>query len=253
MPLDYATLKDYEPGGGKGLSEWFRPKPGDGGDERAYTVRVVLPEGLDFPFFDSQIHYFRWKDGFQSGACPRMSDEFCPACDMFFTLRLHANYSDGKGKELLRKLSPTTRVYTNVIVRGTDRVQVWSMPFKFSRDLKNQLIVYLEDKVDLTDPVKGHDLSFSVSKVGAVQQYGSITVRPRPVDIGVEDWQAQCHDLEAKAHSRMFTHDDVDDLIEKVLGDEAPNTIALYKEAKEDSAPSDSKKEDSGDAIGDEV
>jgi hypothetical protein len=251
MPLNYKALKEYEPGGGRGVSEWFRPKPGDGGADRSYTVRVLLQPDADFPFFDSQIHYFRWKDGFMSGACPRMSNEFCPACDMFFKLRLHPDYSDGKGKELLRKLSPTTRVYTNIVVRGVDRVQVWSMPFTFSQDLKNQLLVYLEDGVDLTDEKKGHDLSFTVGKKGAVQQYGSITVRPRASALDVEDWQAQCHDLEAKAHSRMFTKDDVDDLIEKVLGDEAASMIQLYLQSKEEEK--EEKKSSDDDDIGEAV
>lgn len=250
MGINYKALKDYEPGGGKGVSEWFKPKPGDDGKERQYSVRIVLPNGMDFPFFDSQIHYFRWKDGFTSGACPRMKGEYCPACDIFFTLRQHPEFGTDSGKQLLRKLSPTTRIYANVVVRGTDRVQVWSMPYSFAQDLKNQILVYLEDGVDLTDPSKGHDLSFVVSKTGAVQKYGGITVRPRPSDLGVDDWQAQCHNLEAKAHTRMFNTEEVEEHIEKVLGDEAASMVELFKTLKEEQKPTaDPEEGEIGEAV----
>lgn len=228
MPVDAKALRDYKIGGsGGGANEWFRPKPGASGSEQRYTIRLLLKAGESIPFFDTVIHYFRSKDGFMSGACPRATGDFCLACDMFFTLRLEFE-NDKANKELLRKVSPTTRVYANVIDRNVDRVQVWSMPFGVAGDLKNALETYLEDGVDLTDPTEGHDITFSVNKTGAVQQYSALTVRPKTSDVGVEDWEASCHDLEAKAHSRMFDDADIREQIEKVLGDDASSMLARY-------------------------
>lgn len=249
MPVDAKALRDYQMGKkGGGANEWFRPKPGPNGADIRYSIRLLCPPDKPIPFFDTVIHYFRSSEGFMSGACPRATGDYCLACDMFFTLRLEFE-NDQKNKALLRKISPTTRVYANVIDRNLDRVQVWSMPFGVAGDIKNALETYLEDGVDLTHPTKGHDLTFTVGKQGAVQQYSSITVRPKPSDVGVEDWEAQCHDLEAKAHSRMFTNDDIKEQIEKVLADDAASMLEMYENLRKEKK--EAKTDD--DEIGEEV
>lgn len=252
MPVDAKALRDYKPGGSGGANEWFRPKPGPGGAEQRYSVRLLCAPGESLPFFDTVIHYFRSKEGFMSGACPRAVGDFCVACDMFFTLRLEFE-NDKKNKELLRKIAPTTRIYANVIDRNVDRVQVWSMPFGVAGDLKNALETYLEDGVDLTEDETGHDLTFAVSKNGAVQSYSAITVRPKASPIEVEDWEAGCHDLVAKAHSRMFDDADVREQIEKVLGDDASSMMERYellaKNRKTDKAKDDADKDAPGESV----
>ena len=232
MGLNAKALRDYKPGntGGSGAAEWFRPKPNDDGSERRFNIRLILKPGDDLPFFDSVIHYFRSKDGFSSGACPRAFGEFCPACDMFFVLnRVFKDEKRKKESEILRNISPTSRIYTNVVVRGVDRVQVWGMPFGLATNLRGALMTYLEDDVDLTDPVTGHDIVFGCLKKGAVQQYSDVTVRPKKSPLDIEDWEAQVHDLEDKAHQRTFDADEVMVEVEKVLGDDYANFKEMYE------------------------
>jgi hypothetical protein len=231
MGLNAKALMNYKPGNsGGGANDWFKPRPGDDGSENRYSVRLILKPGDDLPFFDTILHYFRTKDEFSSGACPRAFGEFCPACDMFFVL--NKAFKDDKRKkeaQILRNIAPTTRIYTNVVVRGVDRVQVWGMPFGLATNMRNALMTYIEDDVDLTDPEKGHDLVFSCSKKGAVQQYSDVTVRPKPSKLDIEDWEAQVHDLEEKAHNRTFDADDVMEQVEKVLGDDYASFKEMYE------------------------
>jgi hypothetical protein len=234
MGINYAKLNKYEIGGGSGATEWFRPKPGGGpNNDGRFPLRLVLKPGEDMPFFDTKIHYFRSVDGFASGACPTVKGEACPACEMFFTLRLIPEFKDDNTMvQLLRKVAPTTRVYANIVERGVDRVQVWSMPYSVANDMRNNLLTYLEDGVDLTDPEVGRDMVISVTKQGAVQKYESVTVRPRATELDIDGWEAQCHDLEAKAHGRIFTVDDVLGQMESVLGSEAPTFFEALEASK---------------------
>ena len=231
MGVNAKALANYKVGGsGGGASDWFKPKPGSSGEENRYSVRMVLKPGDDLPFFDTVIHYFRAKDEFMSGACPRAFGRFCPACDMFFVLNRAFKEGDKKAEaKILRNIAPTSRIYMNVIPRGVDRVQVWGMPFGMATNMRNALMTYLEDGVDLTHPEEGHDLVFSCFKKGAVQQYSDVTVRPKASPIGVEDWEAQCHDLAAMAHQRTLDEDDVREQMEKVLGDDFASFTELYE------------------------
>lgn len=259
MGVNAKALANYKVGGsGGGASDWFKPKPGASGEDNRYSIRMVLKPGDDLPFFDTVIHYFRAKDEFTSGACPRAFGEFCPACDMFFVL--NKAFKDDKRKkeaQVLRNIAPTSRIYMNVVVRGVDRVQVWGMPFGVATNMRNALMTYLEDNVDLTDPENGHDLVFSCFKKGAVQQYSDVTVRPKASPLGVEDWEAQCHDLTEKAHQRTFDRADVEEQIEKVLGDDYASFKEMYELlAGERKAKSDAKveaKNPNGDLPGEEV
>jgi hypothetical protein len=258
MGIDYAKLNKYEIGGGGTASEWFRPKPGQGpNNDGRFPIRFVLKPGEDLPLFDTKIHYFRSSDGFMSGACPSVKGEPCPACDMFFTLRLLPEFKDNPTfSTLLKKVSPTTRVYANVIERGVDRVQIWSMPFGVANDIRNNLLTYLEDGVDLTDPTTGRDMVIVVTKNGAVQQYDSVTVRPRASEIAVDGWEAQCHDLEAKAHSRIFTADEIVDQMAAVLGDEATvffEALEATKPKVEATEPAEATTSDATEEIGEAV
>jgi len=253
MSLNYKALKEYKIGGSSGGGDWFRPKPNEDGSSRRYTFRLLATPGYELPFFDTTIHYFRAEGSFTSGACPRVTGDFCIACDMFFKLRLlHPFKGDNnKNMKILRKINPTTRVYANVIPRGVDRVQVWSMPYTVANDLRNALLTYLEDEIDLTDPENGRDLVLPVGKQGAVTKYEGVTVRPKASEVGVEDWEAQCHDLKEKAHGRMFSTDEVEEHVGACLGDSAADFFNLYKSATEvDKA---SKKEKDDGEIGEEV
>ena len=234
MGIDYAKLNKYKIGGAGEATEWFRPKPGGGpNNDGRFPLRLVLKPGDDLPFFDTKIHYFRSNEGFSSGACPTVSGEPCPACDMFFTLRLLSEFKDDQtSMQLLRKVAPTTRVYANVIERGVDRVQVWSMPYSVANDMRNNLLTYLEDGIDMTDETSGRDMVISVTKQGAVQKYESVTVRPRASAIDIPGWEAQCHDLEAKAHGRMLHTAEVVDHIASVLGDEATTFFSALEASK---------------------
>lgn len=253
MGLNYKALKEYKIGGSSGGSDWFRPKPNEDGSNRRYTFRLLATPGYDLPFFDTTIHYFRADGNFSSGACPRVSGDFCLACDMFFTLRLLDEFKgdNNKNMKVLRKISPTTRVYANVIPRGVDRVQVWSMPYTVANDLRNALLTYLEDEIDLTDPEKGRDLVLAVGKQGAVTKYGGITVRPKASEVGVEDWQAQCFDLKEKAHGKLFTTDEIEELVDGSLGDSAAEFLNAYRALK--AAAKEAKASEDDGEIGEEV
>jgi hypothetical protein len=220
--LNYDALSNYKIGGagGGGLKEWFRPKPTEDGGDNRFNIRLLLGPNDEFPFFDTSIHYFRTAEGFKSGACPRVNDDYCPACDMFFKLRLIPEISENKeNMKKLRNVSPTTRVYANIINDDSDKVQIWSMPYTAATELRNILLTYLEDGIDLTDPKEGRNVVFVVGKKGAVTQYKSFSARPLPTEVTIEDWEAQCHDLKAKAHGTVFTTEEVTSNMRGVLGD----------------------------------
>jgi hypothetical protein len=107
------------------------------------------------------------------------------------------------------------------------------MTFKVYEDLKNNLLTYLESGIDLTDPYTGRDMVVPVSKKGAVQNYGAISVRPEDSPLDLEGWEAQIHDLKAKALQRTFTDEELDNHIEGVLGGHLELAMEQYLMAKE--------------------
>ena len=240
MGIDLKALQDYEPGKGTGSSDWFKPKPGSDGATRRYKLRLLLKPGEGNPFYDAQIHYFRGEE-FLSGSCPRMEGQTCPACDLFWGVRAHARFKDNS-KELqpiLRKVSPQTRIYANVIEEDAGKVQVWSMPYGVASDLKNVILTHIEDEIDVTDPENGRGLVLGCSKTGAVQKYDGISVRPKATSIEVEDWDEQLFDLESMAKQRKLTTEQVQAAIEEVLGDDYTSFAAMAAEVAKSKAAVD--------------
>ena len=248
--LNYDALSKYKIGGTGGMKEWFRPKPKDDGEDNRFNIRLLLGPNDEFPFFDTSIHYFRTAEGFKSGACPRVTDDYCPACDMFFKLRLIPTVSENK--ELMKKLrnvSPTTRVYANIINDDADRVQIWSMPYTAATELRNILLTYLEDGIDLTDPIEGRNVVFTVGKRGAVTQYKSFSARPLPTAVEVEDWEAQCFDLKSKAHGTIFTTEEVTENMQGVLGSDFEAFTDILAGINRDSKVENATEELVGEAV----
>jgi hypothetical protein len=167
---------------------------------------------------------------------------------MFFALRLLPQFVGDDpqaktNKENLRNLGPQTRVYANVLNRDEGRIQVWSMPFGVYEDLKSNLLTYLEDGIDLTDPETGRDLVLSVSKKGAVTKYGSISARPKESPLGLDDgWEAQLFNLEEKALQRQFSGDEVEDHVEGALGEYYVSYVELFENATKLTEPKPAEK-----------
>jgi hypothetical protein len=254
MGIDLKELAGYEPGKGGGNSDWFKPKPGGDGSTNRYKLRVLLEPGKGNPLYDAQIHYFRGEQ-FLSGSCPRMEGQTCPACDMFWNVRNHPRFKDNS-KELqpiLRKISPQTRVYTNVIVEGSDKVQVWSMPYGVATDLKNVIMTHMEDGIDITDADLGRGIVLGVSKQGAVTKYDGVSVRPKAQAIEIEDWADQLFNLEDMAKQRKLTTEQVIEAINEVLGDDFDELFTMASEVAASKEKKDDKPQAKTSDLGEEV
>jgi hypothetical protein len=132
---------------------FFKPKPGK------YVVRI-LPSAYDkaWPIREVQFHY-----GFAKGPILALSNwgEADPIADFAKTLR---KSSDREDWELAKKISPKSRYFAAVIVRGEEHLgaRLW----EFGKLTNDQLlgIAADEDYGDYTDITDGRDFTIDATE-----------------------------------------------------------------------------------------
>ncbi len=232
MPVgksDLKALASFKPGGGGG-GNWYKPTPGT-----KARLRICPPytEDMNVPFLGMRIHYFDMGEGEQgvSGVCPAVDGGKCAACDLFWSVQGQIPKGDTDLKEAIRGIKPNDRTYINVVDRESGQILVWSMPWGVASNISTHFNTYAEDGVDLSDPVKGHDLIIPCNKRGRSYVFGNVSVAPRATLIGIKGWEDELHDLEAAARQRELTSEQVEEAVPATLGEFYDAIMLLNKEA----------------------
>ena len=234
---DLKALAQFKPGGGGGGSkDWYSPAPGPSGD-RLIKGRVCPPytEELKIPFVFNTVHYFdnAGENGRGlNGTCPRIGGGTCLACDFYWGVQGDIPKGQTDLKEAIRNIKQNDRMYCNWLDRETGIIQVWSMPYGLAKNIGMHFNVAADDDLDLSDPVKGHDLIIPVEASGRSYRFGNVAVARRATQLKVPGWEDMLHDLEALAHNRDLTEEEVETAVPLALGEFYDPLWAMYKPTK---------------------
>jgi hypothetical protein len=198
---------------------FFKPKPGK------YQVRI-LPSAYDkaWPIREVQFHY-----GFAKGPILALSNwgEADPIADFAKTLRKSADREDW---ELAKKISPKSRYFAAVIVRGEEHLgaRLW----EFGKLTNDQLlgIAADEDYGDYTDITDGRDFTIEATEDVVAGRKGikcNLRIKPKTTPISddatlVEKVLNEQPDI--LAINRRYTYDALKDILTKWLNPEEEAT-----------------------------
>jgi hypothetical protein len=198
---------------------FFKPKPGK------YQVRI-LPSAYDkaWPIREVQFHY-----GFAKGPILALSNwgEADPIADFAKTLRKSADREDW---ELAKKISPKSRYFAAVIVRGEEHLgtRLW----EFGKLTNDQLlgIAADEDYGDYTDITDGRDFTIEATEDIVAGRKGikcNLRIKPKTTPISddatlVEKVLNEQPDI--LAINRRYTYDALKDILTKWLNPEEEAT-----------------------------
>jgi hypothetical protein len=128
---------------------------------------------------------------------------------------------DDSLKKILLRIAPTNRVYCQVAVRGEEEetVKLWSIPPGGFRNLKTECDTQVEFEINVANPQSGKDLVITMTRLPMGAPYlKSVSAAPTQSEVGF-DWQSQAKDIEAAAHQREFSAEDVLEMIPDELGE----------------------------------
>jgi hypothetical protein len=198
---------------------FFKPKPGK------YQVRI-LPSAYDkaWPIREVQFHY-----GFAKGPILALSNwgEADPIADFAKTLRKSADREDW---ELAKKISPKSRYFAAVIVRGEEHLgtRLW----EFGKLTNDQLlgIAADEDYGDYTDITDGRDFTIEATEDIVAGRKGikcNLRIKPKTTPISedaalVEKVLNEQPDI--LSINRRYTYDALKDILTKWLNPEEEPT-----------------------------
>jgi hypothetical protein len=212
---------------------FFKPKPGK------YVVRI-LPSAYDkaWPIREVQFHY-----GFAKGPILALSNwgEADPIADFAKTLR---KSSDREYWELAKKISPKSRYFAAVIVRGEEHLgaRLW----EFGKLTNDQLlgIAADEDYGDYTDITDGRDFTIDATEDVVAGRKGiKCNLRIKPKTTPISDDAALVEKVlneqpDILAINRRYTYDALKDILTKWLNPEeeatATETPIASAEAEEE-------------------
>jgi len=212
---------------------FFKPKPGK------YVVRI-LPSAYDkaWPIREVQFHY-----GFAKGPILALSNwgEADPIADFAKTLR---KSSDREDWELAKKISPKSRYFAAVIVRGEEHLgaRLW----EFGKLTNDQLlgIAADEDYGDYTDITDGRDFTIDATEDVVAGRKGiKCNLRIKPKTTPISDDAALVEKVlneqpDILAINRRYTYDALKDILTKWLNPEeeatATETPIASAEAEEE-------------------
>ena len=217
-----ALLEDDGPkntSSGTGLN-WLKiERPA--GDYHDYELRVLPPKGeQDLPYHHARLHYFKINGKLSVGAV--QGDD--PAAKLYWKHKDNPKVKDDPAvNNTLRGLKPADKYYYNVVDRSDGQVKVASLPWSAHEMIKKELINYLKDDLDITDPETGFDIVLTVEPANVFgrnsHKYKSVSVRPKAKPIGVDGWEDKMATLEEECVTSFFTPEEVEDIIPEVLGD----------------------------------
>jgi hypothetical protein len=198
---------------------FFKPKPGK------YVVRI-LPSAYDkaWPIREVQFHY-----GFAKGPILALSNwgEADPIADFAKTLR---KSSDREDWELAKKISPKSRYFAAVIVRGEEHLgaRLW----EFGKLTNDQLlgIAADEDYGDYTDITDGRDFTIDATEDVVAGRKGiKCNLRIKPKTTPISDDAALVEKVlneqpDILAINRRYTYDALKDILTKWLNPEEEAT-----------------------------
>jgi hypothetical protein len=222
-----------KPGGGqrKDLSEtMWRPTPGK------HTIRIV-PSAYDKsnPFKDLNVHY-----GIGNAKVMLSITHFGETDPIVeFAKGLKNGQYDRENWSLAKKLSPKTRVFVPVIVRGEENkgVRLW----EFGIEVYKELLAIAEDEdvQDYTDPVNGRDLTVEkLDAAAAGNSFGktNIRVKTKITPLSEDANQVQAWLTNQPEPISMFKRFDYEtmkaNLIEFLSPGETPETVVGAVEAE---------------------
>jgi len=215
--LDDDEKKDSGTGDGINWLKIERPS----GEYHDYELRILPPTGEnEVPYYHERLHYFRVDGKLFVGAAAGND----PAAKLYWKNRDNPTIKDDPAlAATLRNLKPADRYYYNVIDRSDNTVKVMALPWGAHSMIKKELINYLRDDFDITDPKTGFDIVLTVEPAIVFgrpsHKYASVSVRPKSKPIGVEGWEEKMTILEDEVVTTYFTDDEINEMIPGVLGD----------------------------------
>ncbi len=234
---DLQELLNYEPRA-TGPKIWFKPRPGQGGMEEVYKIRLMPSYTNDtvVPFHSEVMHYLGAYGDRKAlkGVCP---GEGCPACARFWDLREFVKDREELSKAL-RVLGPNRRLYCNVLY--DDEVLVWSLPHGGQNSGGVKFLgmwqQYLKEGLSLHDSQRGHTINVPVADAGSGMRYGNFTIAAKPsvVEFDPDD----LHDLAAAGNNKILSIQQIDEYLPKALGEFYARLEDAYQAALKSGTPS---------------
>lgn len=191
--------------GGGSDNKWW--KPAEGGN----LIRILpsnVPAHADIPAggfsFNSCLHY-GFRDDKRNRAYPCLDHIGTPPCPVCQFIARYSNETDPDVVKLLRNIRPSHQYMMNIIDRNgkIPRVQIWSAPPGLTKDIVR--FMSDPDYGDITDVDEGFDLKLERENNKGRTSYNVIP-RPRPSEIGLENWQEQLFDLQKEAYTEIPTY-----------------------------------------------
>jgi hypothetical protein len=197
---------------------FWKPKKGK------TLIRICPGEPGNCPedFFYAHIKSHGIKDSegtFRSFRCLEDLGSWCPACAC---AKLFAkNSMDEKAKNLRAR----SDYYMNVVLKGTDEVKIWRTSGKQIDKLLD--ILEEDDFGDFTEPEDGVLMRVKRKGEGFTDTRYDVVATPKSAPLP-DDWEEECHDLQAQAAevvprkkivSRLVDHyeEDYEDLAAELL------------------------------------
>jgi len=209
---------------------FWKPKAGK------YQIRI-LPNKFrkEWPLREIQMHY-----GFSKGPILSLTnwDESDPIVDFAQTLR---KSSDKEDWQLANKISPKTRYFAPVLVRGEEGqgVRLWEVGKLINDQLMG--IAADEDYGDFTDITDGRDFTVeAVEEVVAGRKGIKCTLRPKVKSTQIsEDANLVNKALEEQpdilAINRKYTYDSLKEILQKWMSPEEDHSTAAADDEDDDS------------------
>ena len=222
MPINLTKLLETEntnTGTGTGTTWMKIQRPA--GEFHDYELRILPPLGNnEIPWHHERLHYFQTPSGLKVGAVKGKD----PANDLYWKLRDNPTVKDDPAMSAaLRRLKAADKYYYNVVDRSDNTVKVLSIPYSAHDLIKKELITYLTDDMDITDPEEGFDIVLTVKPATVFgkpsHEYSSVSVRPKPKPIEVENWEDRTITLEDEAVTNFFTTEEVEEMLPEILGE----------------------------------
>jgi hypothetical protein len=161
------------------LNAFWKPKPEDG----KQLIRIV-PYKFNKDYVFSEL-YFHFNVGKTRMLALTNFGESDPIVELVNELRKN---SDAEMKELAKKLAPKLRIFAPIVVRGEENkgVRFW----EFGKQVYQELLGVMmdEDYGDITDVVKGRDITVEViSAKETGKMYPTTTIRVKPKQVPLSE------------------------------------------------------------------